>query len=188
MISSRTPSASQGFFAEQVEAGWSHVLQSLASIEESHPCARHGVSGGGRLASLAAAHSRYASAVRRNMFAGTDRPGAAVRTCIEDLYDVVGAVSRLTDDLASESLAAAARHERGLRGPESAGGEGARALVSDGALLEATAMRKRFEATRERMCGALSDIDGPGGSPRTESLLAILGYGGYGDDATRRRG
>ena len=119
-----------------------------------------------------------------HMFLGTDRQGVVARARIEEFYEVVSTVGRVTDSLLpAPSQTADARSGREgiprVRGRDS--GEGM--VVPDGAFEELAAARGRFDTARRGLCGALLDISAAGGSARARPFLAILGYNGYGGDS-----
>lgn len=160
--------ARQIFFAEHAEAGWPDLSRSLSVA---------GRGGGGGLAALVEAHSRYISRMRRCMFLGADRHGALARARVAEFYEVVCAVGRVTDALLSSkscSPLSASSTQQQL-------GDGAEEMVlPDKAFAELAAARENFDAARRGLCGALAEICADGGGARARPLLATIGYGGYG--------
>lgn len=167
----------QTFFAEQAESGWPELRRSLSVAEGAEPS-----TAGRGLAVLAAAHSRYISDIVSHMFLGNDRPGTIARARIEEFYDVVCNVSRVTDGLL---LAQSNEGDRSTRGEGSTPVRGGQDMVlHDEAFAELASARKVFDAARRGLCGALMEISAAGGGARARPLVAILGYGGYdGGDA-----
>ncbi|CAM9193558.1 unnamed protein product [Laminaria digitata] len=173
----------QAFFAEQAETGWPDLRKSLAVTEGTGSFSRTPLSGGG-LAVLVAAHSSYISNMHSHMFLGTDRHGVVARARIEEFYEVVSTVGRVTDSLLPEpSQIEDVRSGRGgvsrTRSRDSEEGM----VLPDRAFEELAAARGRFDTARQGLCGALLDISAAGGSARARPFLAILGYNGYGGDS-----
>lgn len=155
------PSASikQSFFTEQAEAGWSDLRRSLASSSpletgSQTPEPQIGVPTVGGLAVLSAAHSKYISEMRRNMFLESDRPGVVARARIEEFYEVVCTVGRITDGLAeaAASAAAACRCPSDVPSSRSATPHGAMPSLG-GADGDRTDSRRRQEEECGRKCG-----------------------------------
>eukprot|EP00752_Nemacystus_decipiens_P001949 g1876.t1 len=169
----------QTFFAEQAEAGWPDLRRSLSVA---------GSGGGDGLAALVTAHSRYISRMHRCMFLAADRQGAHARARIEDFYEVVCAVARVTDGLllstsSSPWSANGSQHQQHQQQQQQQQqpSDGTREMVlPDGAFAALVAAREKFDAARRGLCGALSEICADGGGARARPLLAVVGYGGYG--------
>lgn len=121
-----------------------------------------------------AAHSRYIFDMHLHMFLGADRPGGVARAAIEDFYDVICTVGRVTDGLLPDPA-----FSRNSRSDPPARGRAEGMLLPDGAFAELATARKRFDAARQGICGALLDICAAGGGARARPLLTIIGYGGY---------
>lgn len=117
-----------------------------------------------------------------HMFLGNDRPGIIARARIEEFYDVVCSVSRVTDGLPLARSDERDPDSRGGRTPVR--GRQEDMVLPDEAFAELASARKVFDAARRGLCGALVGISAAGGGARARPLLAILGYGGYeGGDA-----
>lgn len=193
---------SQNYFAEPAEAGWPDLHRSLSAAREG---GRR--EGGGGLAALVAAHSRYISRMHSLMFLGTDRQGAVARARIGEFYGVVCTVSRITDGLLSSespvsspsapfssaadgSLSTQPRNSSEQRDgggrmstwQQQEGGCTEEMILPDGAFAQLAAVREKFDAARRGLCDALTEICDAGGGARARPLLAIIGYGGYGGD------
>ena len=118
-----------------------------------------------------------------HMFLGTDRHGVGARARIEEFYEVVTTVGRITDSLLpapSLIVDALSGRERVSRTRSCDSEEGM--VLPDGAFEELAAARGRFDGARQGLCGALLDISAAGGSAHARPFLAILGYNGYGND------
>lgn len=166
----------QTFFAEQAEVGWPDLRRSLISPGETKIPGHHGVSRRGRLADLAAAHSRYISEMCRNMFVGCDRQGMIARTRIDEFYNVVCAVGRATDGLPLVTSSSQSQEEW-LERPGDAKDQKKQMVFPPEATTELRSLRVRFDTARRGLCKALSDIDASGDGTRIRPLLDILGYG-----------
>lgn len=114
------------------------------------------------------------------MFLDADRQGVIARACIEEFYEVVSTVGRITDSL----LPTPSQIENARSGsegtPRTRSREGM--FLPDGAFEELEAARARFDTARGGLCGALVHISAAGGSARARPFLAIIGYDGYGGD------
>ncbi|CAM9896948.1 unnamed protein product [Ectocarpus fasciculatus] len=168
----------QTYFAEQAEADWPDLRRSLAVAGGG--AAR---CGGGGLAALVAAHSRYITKMQRYMFLGTDRQGAVARGSIGEFYAVICTVGRITDGLLSSkpsrSLDVSVADVRDGTRTGSGVGE---MVLPDEAFAELAAVREKFDTARRGLCGTLSEICAAGGGTRARPLLSVIGYGGYGGD------
>lgn len=168
------------FFAEQAEAGWPELRRSLSAAEGAGFSPRADMARGG-LAFLVAAHSRYISNMFLHMFLGNDRPSIVARAQVEEFYEVVCTVSRVTDGLLlAPSVSGDVQkdeEETNLRRVQDIVGE---MVLPNEAFAELASVRGRFDAAKRELCGALLEISAAGGGARARPLLAILGYGGYG--------
>lgn len=133
----------------------------------------------GGLAVLVAAHSRYISNMHKHMLLGSERPSIVARTHIEELYEVVCTVGRVTDGLLIAPSSSAVGRSPGEGTPTIGREREEEMIFPDRAFTELASARVRFDTARRGLCGALVDISTAGGGARARPLLAILGYGGY---------
>lgn len=137
---------------------------------------------------LTSAHARYIQDMRCNLFVGGERPCMVARARIEEFYEVVCAVGRVADSLVYRQ-----QQQQQVSSddwaPARAGGVGnvrernleQTMVVPDDAFSELVSARAKFDAVRKGLCDALVDIAANVRGARTRPLLAVLGYGGYGE-------
>lgn len=138
---------------------------------------------------LTSAHARYIQDMRCNLFLGSERPCMVARARIEDLYEVVCTVGRVADSLGYRQQQQQQQIPSDDLGPAGAAGVGnvrnqyveQTMVVPDDAFSELVSAREKFDAVRKGLCDALVDITANVRGARTRPLLAVLGYGGYGE-------